>query len=254
MKLSFCLITKNEEGNLPRCLKSIGTLADEIIVVDTASADATVQIARDHGARVFDEDWKGYGAQKNSAAQKASHPWIFSIDADEEISPELSTQIAAWKRIASPEPSDVWEVCRCVFFEGRWIRHGDWYPDWVLRLYHRDHTRFNDARVHESLQLTGQRRKLRGELHHYTYRNREDQLERIDKYARLWAEEKFAAGKRAGAAAPVMHSFFRFFRAYVIKHGFLDGRIGLQIALANAHEVFMKYQLLHEKGSGHGQT
>lgn len=244
MKLSFCIITKNEETNLPRCLESIRSLADEIVVVDTDSSDRTLQIARDAGAKVFIEDWKGYGAQKNFAAQKASHPWIFSIDADEEISPTLAGQIAQWKKLPDPDPDRAWLVCRCVFYDGKWIRHGDWYPDWVIRLFNREHCSFSNDLVHESIQVHGPLGKLRGDLYHYTYRNYDDQLERIDKYARLWAQQKCESGKKASSLSPHIHSFYRFFKGYILKAGFLDGSTGLKIAQANAYEVFLKYKLL----------
>ncbi|MDZ4742294.1 MAG: glycosyltransferase family 2 protein [Verrucomicrobiota bacterium] len=247
MKLSFCLITKNEEANLPRCLTSVAPLADEIIVLDTDSTDRTVQIAREYGASVFVEEWKGYGAQKNSAAQKASHPWVFSIDADEEISPALAGQITQWKKREDQNPTDAWEICRCVFYEGKWIRHGDWYPDWVVRIFHREHSHFTEVKVHESVTVPGQKCKLPGDLYHYTYKDYADQLERIDKYAHLWAGEKARQGKSSSPLAPHLHSLSRFLRGYIIKGGFRDGKLGAQIALANAHEVFLKYKLLQEK-------
>ncbi len=247
MKLSFCLIVKNEENNLPRCLKSIRELADEIVIVDTDSTDRTVQIARDFGAVVYSEEWKGYGEQKNSAAQKASNPWVFSIDADEEISPGLARQIAEWKKLPEPPPDRAWLICRCVHYDGKWIRHGDWYPDWVIRLFNRDHCRFSDDLVHEKVLVHGPLGKLHGDLYHYTYRDYADQLERIDKYARLWARQKSAKAQKVHALSPHLHSFFRFFRGYIIKRGFLDGKTGLQIAQANAYEVYLKYKLLQQE-------
>ena len=156
MKTSFCLITLNEEQNLPRCLKSCAGLADEIIVLDSGSTDATEKIAREFGARFERQNWLGYVGQKNKVLSLASHEWIFSLDADEELSPELREEIRLLKS-AGEIGDDIagFSMPRCVFYEGRWIRHGDWYPDRLVRWFRHDRAKFAGGRVHERLEISG---------------------------------------------------------------------------------------------------
>jgi glycosyltransferase involved in cell wall biosynthesis len=149
MKISFCLITFNEEPNLPRCLASCADLADEIVILDSGSTDGTARIAREFHARFEHQDWLGYVGQKNQILSLATHDWVFSLDADEELSPELRAEV---RRLKTGEPSpglSGFSMPRCVLYEGRWIRHGDWYPDRLVRLFRRDRARFAGGKVHE---------------------------------------------------------------------------------------------------------
>lgn len=246
MKLSFCLITFNEESNLPRCLKSCADLADEIVVLDSGSTDATEQIARQFGARWEHQDWLGYVGQKNRVLSLARHGWVFSLDADEELSTELREEVRALK--ANPPPADVsgYEMPRCVWYEGRWIRHGDWYPDRLVRLFRRDRARFAGGKVHERLEITGPVRRLRSELYHYSFKDAADHWARCQQYARLWAETQFEQGRTAGPWAPWVHAALRWLRGYVLRAGFLDGSQGWRIAGFCAREVALKYRLLRE--------
>ena len=246
MKISFCLITLNEEQNLPRCLRSCAGLADEIVVLDSGSTDATEKIARDFGARWQHQDWLGYVGQKNKVLSLAAHDWVFSIDADEELSPELRAEVLALKK--SPPPADVsgFSMPRCVLYDGRWIRHGDWYPDRLTRLFRRDRARFAGGKVHERLEVSGTVTELRGELYHHSFRDAADHWARCQKYARLWAETQHETGKTCGPLAPPLHAAFRWLRGYVLKRGFLDRAQGWRIAAFCAREVFLKYQLLRE--------
>jgi glycosyltransferase involved in cell wall biosynthesis len=251
MKTSFCLITLNEEKNLPRCLKSCADLADEIIVLDSGSADATGKIARGFGARFERQSWLGYVGQKNKVLSLASHEWIFSLDADEELSPELRDEIRLFK-FAGEVGGDVggFDMPRCVFYEGRWIRHGDWYPDRLVRWFRRDRAKFSGGKVHERLEIRGRLVSLRGELHHYSFRDAADHRARGEQYARLWAQEKFEAGQGAGPFAPVFHAAFRWLRGYILRRGFLDGAQGRRIAALCARETHLKYRLLREMNRG----
>jgi glycosyltransferase involved in cell wall biosynthesis len=245
MKISACLITLNEERNLPRCLKSVAPLVDEIVIVDSGSTDGTLEIAREFGARVLHQPWLGYVAQKNLALDRATHPWVLSIDADEEISPELA---AAIERIRSgPDPeSNGFQFSRIVFYRGRWIRHGDWYPDRLVRLFCRDQARFTGGRVHEKLEIPGEHPLLPGHLHHFTYAGPADRAARCARYAELWAQSAYEAGKRAYAWSGILHAKARFLKGYFLKLGFLDGGVGWEIALGNAREVWLKYRLLRK--------
>ena len=252
MKISFCIITLNEEQNLPRCLASCAGLADEIVVLDSGSSDATERIAREAGARWEVMAWQGYVAQKNRLLDMARNDWVFSIDADEEISPQLRKEIL---RIKSGEPGDRisgYSIPRCVFHEGRWIRHGNWYPDRLVRLFRRHRARFAGAKVHERLEIDGKIVRLRGELNHYSFRDAADHWNRCRKYAKLWAESRHAEGRTAGPLTPGIRAATRWFRGYFIKAGFLDGLHGLQIANVCAREVFLKYKLLRELGRKDG--
>ena len=246
MKISFCIITLNEEHNLPRCLESCADLADEIVVLDSGSTDATESIARQFGARWESQAWQGYVAQKNRLLALAQNEWVFSIDADEELSPRLRDEI---RRIKTREPAERisgYSMPRCVFHEGRWIRHGNWYPDRLTRLFRRHRARFAGGKVHERLEVSGKISRLRGELHHYSFRDAEDHWKRCQKYARLWAETRHEEGKTAGRLTPFIRAAVRWFRGFFIKAGFLDGRHGLQIANVCAREVYLKYKLLRE--------
>ena len=245
MKISFCLITLNDEANLRRCLQSCAGLADEIVVVDCGSSDGTEAIAREFGARWVHQDWLGFVGQKNIALGLAAHPWVFSIDADEEISPELQAELKQIKE----RNGDVggYSMPRCVLYEGRWIRHGDWYPDRLLRLFRKQGARFVGGKVHERLELAGGRvESLRGNLFHYSFKDADDHWARCQKYARLWAETQHEAGRTCGPIAPWSHAAFRWLRGYILRGGFLDGPQGWRIAQMNAREVHLKYSLLRQ--------
>jgi len=246
MNISFCLITLNEEEHLPRCLRSCADLAEEIVVLDSGSEDATGKIAGDFGARWHHQDWLGYVAQKNKVLSLASHEWVFSIDADEELSPELREEIRSLKETEPPAEISGFDLPRCVLYEGRWIRHGDWYPDRLPRLFRKARGHFAGGSVHEALEVSGRVQPLRGELYHHSFRDAADHWARCQRYARLWAEDKFKEGKTAGALSPWFHAELRWLRGYVLRRGFLDGAQGWRIAAFCAREVFLKYQLLRE--------
>ena len=246
MKISFCLITLNEELNLPRCLRSCVDLADELIVLDSGSTDRTAQVAAEFGVRWEHQDWLGYVGQKNQALALARNEWVFSLDADEELSPELRAEVRALQRAEPASALGGFEVSRCVLYEGRWIRHGDWYPDRLVRLFRRDRARFVGAKVHERLELSGLVESLRGELYDHSFRDAADHWTRCQEYARLWAESQHAAGRGVSSSAPYVHAAFRWLRGYVLRRGFLDGSQGWRIAGFCAREVFLKYRALRQ--------
>lgn len=227
MKISFCLITLNEEENLPRCLRSCLELADEIVIVDSGSTDGTRKIACEFGARFVHQDWLGYVEQKNKVLSLAQNEWVFSLDADEELSPALRGEIRLLKQSASTNDASGFSLPRCVLYEGRWIRHGDWYPDRLTRLFRRKRVKFAGGRVHERLEISGAVIPLRGDLHHYSFRDAADHRARGERYAKLWAQDKHEAGKPAGALSPTLHGAFRWLRGYVLKKVFwMERKVG----------------------------
>lgn len=244
MKISFCLITLNEESNLPRCLESLKDLASEIVVVDSGSTDATAAVATDFGARFFEQEWLGYVGQKNKALSLAKNDWVFSIDADEVLSPDLRDEVQALKYDGPKDDVVGYDMPRCVCYEGQWIRHGDWYPDRLVRLFRKGAGAFAGGKVHERLEISGRIESLAGDLFHYSFRDAADHWSRCEKYARLWAETQFDQGRKVGPLTPHSRAMFRWFRGYILKHGFLDGGLGLRIANYCAGEVYLKYKLL----------
>jgi glycosyltransferase involved in cell wall biosynthesis len=244
VRISFCIITLNEEANLARCLESCAGLADEILVLDSGSTDRTRAIAESFGARWEHQDWLGYVGQKNRALALVSHEWVFSLDADEALSAQLRQEIQGIRATPPPDVVSGFDLLRRVCYEGRWIRHGDWNPDRLVRLFRRSRARFAGGKVHERLEVAGAIRHLSGELHHYSFRDAADHRARGEKYARLWAETQAEAGRRAGALSPYAHAALRWLRGYVFKRGFLDGPQGWRIAALSAREVLLKYRLL----------
>jgi glycosyltransferase involved in cell wall biosynthesis len=244
IKITFGIITLNEEKNLARCLSSIQPVADEILIIDSYSTDGTRDIARSFNANWSQIAWPGYVEQKNNVLMLASHEWVFSIDADEALSPQLLKEIEFLKKRGITDEINGFSMPRCVFYEGAWIRHGDWYPDRLTRLFRRGPARFSGGRVHERLELCGKIASLNGEIEHYSFSDAQDHRNRCQKYARLWAEDKFESGRQATWFAPYLRSAFRWFRGYILRGGFLDGRRGRQIAGFSAYEVYLKYKLL----------
>jgi glycosyltransferase involved in cell wall biosynthesis len=243
VRLTVTVITKNESAHIAAALKSVAW-ADETIVVDSGSTDDTVAIARAHATRVEVHDWPGYGPQKEHAAALASNDWILSLDADERVTPALAAEIRA---LLEREPdARGYRVPRRTWYLGRWIRSTDWYPDYQLRLYDRRAARWNDRRVHESIDLEGPPGVLRNELQHYAYRNISHHLSTIDRYTTLAAEQWLAEGRRTHALEVLLQPPFAFLRNYVLRRGFTDGGAGLLVSILNTYYVFLKFAKLWE--------
>ena len=240
-RLSACLITLNEERNLPRALASLSGIADEIIVVDSGSTDQTRVIAREHGAAFFERSWTNYSEQKNFAAACAQNDWILSMDADEELSSALQTSLLDWKK---HEPEfRVCEMARKTWYLGAWIRHSGWYPDFQRRLYRRDAAQFSGI-IHESLRFDGQPGRLNGDLLHYTVRSFDEHEEKVERYATLAAQQMYAAGDRSWRSAVWFATPWSWFQNYFLRGGFLDGYRGALIAQMAARAVRIKYRKL----------
>jgi glycosyltransferase involved in cell wall biosynthesis len=242
-RLSICVIVLNEAHDLPRLLNSVEGIAEEIVVVDSGSTDATVEIARAAGARVLARTWTNYAEQKNYAAAQASEDWILLLDADEELSEELRGSILNWK--AAPPQFPVYEMARLAWFLGAWIRHSRWYPDWQRRLYDRRKAQFSGA-IHESLQFQGEVGQLRGNLLHYTVRNLQEQRNKSEQYSTLSARAMFESGRRDWRVAKWFATPWTWFRYFMLGAGFLDGYRGFLIARSAAQTVWLKYTKLGE--------
>jgi Glycosyl transferase family 2 len=242
-KLSVTVITRDEAANLAAALDSV-TWADEIVVVDSESTDATVAIARRYTDRIVVRPWPGYVAQKNHATSVAAHDWILSIDADERVSPELARDIRA---LMAQEPTAAgYRLPRVTFHLGRWIRTTDWYPDYQLRLYDRRRGRWTGNRVHESVQVDGPVVDLASELQHLAYRDLSHHVQTMDRYSTLAAAEMRERGRTTGWADLALHPPAAFLRNYVLRGGFRDGVPGLIISLLNAAYVAVKFAKLWE--------
>ena len=250
--LSVILITKNEAELVSQCLESV-KWADEIVVVDSGSTDDTVAIAGRAGARVEQAPgWPGFGPQKNRALALARGDWVFSIDADEEVTPALRDAILAVVEGRAGAGVAGWWVTRSSSFCGRTVRHGDWRNDRVLRLFRRDAARFSDDVVHERVLCPGPHGRLDGLLLHDSVDSLEDAREKTERYARLGAAKLRARG-RGGLAAALTHAAWTFLRGYLLRLGFLDGRAGLSIAALNARGTYLRYRLaaLPAEGAAH---
>ena len=250
--LSACIITLNEEENLPRALASLAGVADEIVVVDSGSTDHTQEIARAGGAALFERAWTNYADQKNYAAECAGNEWILSLDADEELSSPLQTSLLAWKK-HTPEYS-VYEMARKTWYLGAWIEHSGWYPDFQRRLYRRDQAEFSGL-VHESLRFSGQIGRLSGDLLHYTVRSLDEHAANVERYTTLAAQQMFAEGQRKWKGAMWLATPWSWFQNFVLRGGFMDGYRGALIARMAARSVRMKYAKLGklvQANPGHG--
>ncbi len=236
--ISAILITKNEAANLADCLRSI-RFCSEIVIVDNDSLDGTLDIARAAGCKLIQaDDWPGFGLQKQRALDAATGDWVLSIDADERITPELEGEILDAVRGAK---ASGFLIKRRSQFLGKWMMHGGWYPDPVLRLVRRTSARFDPSPVHEKLLVDGEIAELATPMLHFSYRDLADVLGKQSKYALAGAAKNRAAGKRGGVVKGSARSFWTFLRLFVLQMGFLDGRQGLLSALAKSQETFWRY-------------
>jgi glycosyltransferase involved in cell wall biosynthesis len=238
--LSVILITRNEEANLWDCLVSLGGLAQQVVVVDTASTDGTIAIAQEFGATIAQPaDWPGFGPQKNRALDLANGDWVLSLDADERLTPELRAEITA--TLANPGSTTCFAIPRLSWYCGRFIRHSGWNPDYVDRLFQRGTARFSNDLVHERLIPSGAVVKLKNQMLHYSFMNYSQVLQKIDRYSTASAEQAFAKGRRGSVGKALLHGVWAFIRTYFIRAGFLDGSQGLALAISNAEGSYYRY-------------
>lgn len=239
--LSAVIIARNAADRLGDCLATLG-VADEIIVYDGGSIDATREIARMAGAHVIDApDWQGFGIQRQRAQAAAKGPWVLMIDADERLTPGLAKEVRA--AVDANDTTTVYALPRLSWVFGRYLRHGGWWPDYVVRLYHRDRGSYDDALVHERVKLAPDTHlaHLKNPLLHHTYADLHDYLVKSAGYAAAWASQRQQAGRHTSLIAALIHAGACFTRIYLWRAGFLDGRAGFLLAVLSAHSTFVKY-------------
>jgi len=250
--LSVCIIACNEEENLPRCLASVGFADEVVVVIDPRSSDASEAQAREAGARTILHPYEGNVEQKNFALGEAKHDWVLALDADEALSPGLAASVQ--RVLAADGPADGYELNRLTWHLGRWIRHGEFFPDWQMRLFRRSRGRVVGTNPHGRVAVDGRSARLDGELHHYSYRDLADQVARIQEFSRIQAAALYAAGRRATVFDLGLRPPLRFLRCWLLKQGVRDGLPGFVIAAATAFHVFLKYAKLWELGRTGGTS
>jgi len=246
MKISAIVVCGNEEANIAECLESV-RWCDEIVVVDSLSSDRTPEIARGYTERVIQRPWAGYVAQKQFALEQATGDWALSLDADERCTPELRDAIRAALPQADARGLAGFEVRRHVFYLGRWIDHGGWYPDWKLRLVRRGRARWGGVDPHDKLIADGPVRRLDADLIHFTYGSFSDHLRTLQRFSDVVSEVQAREGRRFSLLRAILHPPAKFLECFVWKRGFLDGWPGFVIAATSAFYVFAKHVKLWEK-------
>ena len=247
MEISATIITFNEASNIKAACESVAW-ADEVVVVDSNSTDATREIAEACGARVIVNDWPGFGAQKQFAVGQAKHEWILSLDADERVSDELQQSILKLQN--EKDPADGYQISRRTYYQDRWIRGGGWYPDRQLRLFRKSKGHWKQRHIHESVTMNPGARveRLKGDLLHYTSQNAAHHHRIIgERYAPLAAQQMFEEGRRTSVFGVASAGPAAFIRSLILKGGLRDGFAGFTIASFAAHHAFLKHLMLWEK-------
>ena len=245
LPLSVAIISYNEEHNLSRCLKSVVDLAQEIVVIDSGSTDTTVAIAEKFGALVKHQTWLGYRDQKNKALEYCTQPWVLALDCDEELSSELQQSLRDFFATGACDRFEGACFHRKTWFLGRWITHGDWYPDTKLRLFRREKGKWTEP-IHEMVALEGVSTKLGGDLLHYSFPSLNAYIDKINPFSDEFFKKQQQRGQSWSLTAVLLRPLWRFFRAYVLRRGFLDGFPGFWIAIATAFSVFVRYSRSYE--------
>ena len=246
------IIALNEESNIERCLKSV-QWADEVLVYDSGSKDGTIRIAQKLGANAVSGPWLGFGPTKNQAALLAKHDWIFSIDADEEVTEELALELMQQQTKEQSnlplniqlDPATAYRIPRLSWYLNQWVRHGGWYPDYQTRLFNRTHCNWNESMIHEKVE-TNNYVNLSNHLNHYVFKNIDQHMQTNNKYSSLIAKDLFKSGKRFSWFHFLTKPTVKFFECYFLKHGYLDGWVGYFIAKGAAYSVFLKWSKLKE--------
>lgn len=241
---SLVVITKNAEGHLARCLNSV-PFAGEKIVLDSGSTDRTVQIAKECGARVYVEEWRGFGRQKRRATELAQNHWILSLDADEALGPESQKELQELMSSPRLQQADAFAFPRLSFHMGRWIRHGGWYPDWQIRLYDRTRANWSEADLHEKVQAR-QVLYLSHPILHWVFQDLADQVQTNNRYSTLGSQALQEKGQSFWLIHLIVKPWVKFIECYIWKRGFLDGLPGFVIAVGAGYSVFLKWAKLWE--------
>jgi glycosyltransferase involved in cell wall biosynthesis len=253
MKISAKVNVFNEEENIAGLCETVDW-ADEIVVVDSDSSDRTVEIARKYTDKIFNIPFKGYKQKHEFSDSKTTGDWIFWIDADERLTPELKASILALKDRDPATLPDGFRIARRAYYLGRWIKHSGWYPDYVMRLYRKEGSFWDGIPPHQIAHVKGRVETLEGELLHYTKQSLADHHRMTERYASFAAAHYLETGKTAGWSDIYFRPVFAFIRTYLIKLGFLDGMPGLIIAYFTAYGVFLKYAMLWEMRNAGGES
>jgi glycosyltransferase involved in cell wall biosynthesis len=243
IKISVAIITFNEEHNIKRCIKSVD-FADEIVIVDSLSTDNTCDIARDLGAKVIDQKFLGHIAQKQMAVDNCTNDWVLSLDADEELSPELKDEIV--QLIASPLKFCAYIMPRVSFHLGRWIRHGGWYPDAKVRLFDKNKAYWGGYNPHDKIIVNEAIGKLKGDLRHYVFDDLRHNINTNNAYSSIMAKDLDRDGKQFSTFKLFLKPIGKFLEVYIYKRGFLDGMAGFIIAVGASYSMFLKFAKLWE--------
>lgn len=239
MLLSVIIITRNERLNIAECLATLA-FADEIVVVDNASSDGTADIAKSMGAKVcVTQDWPGFGLQKGRALALAKGEWVLSVDADERVTEDLAAQILL--AVADESGPAAYRIPRRSSYCGQFISHSGWNPDWVLRLFRRERARFSEDLVHEKVLVSGPTADLRAPLLHLSFPDFESVLDKVNRYSSAGAQAMAKNNKSATLMGAIGHAAWAFLRTYLLQRGFLDGQMGLALAISNAEGTYYRY-------------
>jgi glycosyltransferase involved in cell wall biosynthesis len=246
--LSACIITYNEADRIEACVRAL-KFCDEVLIVDAHSGDATRALAAALGARVIERDWPGYRTQKQFAVDAAEHNWVLCVDADERVSAQLRAEITAL-RDGGFSGYAGWSVPRITDYFGRFLRHGNAWPDRLVRLFDRRRGGWSGEEIHENTRVQGRVGTLHGHLEHFSYRSLADHQNRMARYADLMAQALYARGRRCGLTPVLVNPLWRFMRGYLLRLGFLDGWRGLVFALVESNYVRRKYLALYMLSRG----
>ena len=248
LPLSGVVIAKNEGDRIGRCVASLAAICNEVLVLDSGSDDDTVAVARAAGARVEQQPWLGFAAQKNAAIARATQPWVLLLDADEWLDPAAPATLRALFAGGDSERADVWRLRRRTHFLGTPLNHGGWGSEGVERLFRND-LRYLPAAVHERLDLRGRRvASLRTRIEHDTARSLTEYRSKLARYAALWAQQKHTESRRAGAISAPLHATSYWLKNYLLRGGFLDGAMARSFHAIHARYVFDKYRALRRLG------
>ena len=238
-KISACIISYNEEEKIEDCLKSLQSVVDEIIVVDSLSTDRTKEIAASYTDKIFDQKFLGHVEQKNLAVSKASHDWIISLDCDERLTPELAVSILKVKN--KLEQADAYRMARKTFYVYRWLNHC-WYPDFKVRLFNRNTAKWGGVNPHDRVETQGNNIvTLSGDIKHYSFNSLSEHLRTLDNFTEIGAREIIKRNKPVSVVSPWTHGLWTFLRLYIFKRGFLDGYAGLVVSVLSGMHAFVKY-------------
>lgn len=246
LPLSGVVIARNEGDRIGRCVASLAALCAEVVVLDSGSGDDTVAVATAAGARVEQQPWLGFAAQKNAAIARATQPWVLLLDADEWLDDAAADRLRALFASGEVERADVWRLPRRTHYLGAALDHGGWGREPVERLFRAD-LRYLPAEVHERLDLSGRRiAAVDARIEHDTARSDAEYAAKLDRYAALWARQRRAAGRRAGPLSAPLHAAAYWLKNFVLRGGFLDGPTARRFHALHARYVHRKYRLLRD--------